>query len=186
MRRGLVAGAVSIMAMFGVTGIAQAQDPVPAPEFTPPPAFVPPSPAPVVDVASAEAFTENYADRNAARFLRTDRRSVRVLDANAACLEHPVVVDRFGCVFTLRALTIERRSSGWDDWGHKGHSSKNRRDGDHGRKRDRRPRFRIRTFGCLGLLSVQGGPTVTPSGTLRALDCVRVRNADIVAPEPVA
>ena len=175
MRRTFAVAVVAVASLFAYTGVAVAQDPAPDQEL--PPAFAPPVIAPVVDVAGAEAFAENYADRNAARFLRTDRRRVRVLDANAACLEHPVVQYRFGCVFTLRALTFERSRGHWS------RASKAR--GDDPRKH-RRPRIRVRTFGCLGLLSVQGGPAVTPSGILRAIDCVRVRNGDYTAPEPVA
>jgi hypothetical protein len=175
----LVAGAVSIMAMFGITGVGLAQDPAPDQEL--PPAFAPPVPAPVVDVDTAAAFAEGYATRNAWRYLRENPRRVRVVDANAACLAHPVIADRYGCVFTLRALVLDRRHRGWDKWGHS--SKYHRRGGDHG-KRDRRPRFRIRTYGCLGLATVIGG--ANPQGITRFVECARVPRGDVVAPEPVA
>lgn len=128
-----------------------------------PPEFAPPTPAPVVDVDSANAFAKVYAAKNAARFLNTDRRRVRVVDVNSACLQHPVVLTRFGCVFTLRAAVIQRRG-GWN-WGHA--SSKRR--GHHPQ-----PRVRVRNFGCLGLIRIDGGPDVTPTVTLRDINCVRV------------
>ena len=114
MRRALLLAALMAVSLFALGGVAQAQDP-PAPDQTLPPSFVPPAPAPVTDVDSAEAFATGYAERNAWRFLRQSPRRVRVIDANAACLEHPVVALRFGCVFTVRALVIQRRH-GW--WGH--------------------------------------------------------------------
>ena len=104
-----------------------------------------------------------------------------MLDVNAACLQHPVVATRFGCVFTLRALVI-RRNRGWDGWDHHGHE-----DAQPASKRGgkpRRPRFRIRTVGCLGALRINGGPGVTPTATVPFIDCVRVRNGDYEAPEP--
>ena len=177
MRRVLLVVAVAAISMLALGGVAQAQDP-PAPDQTLPPSFVPPAPpAEVVDVAGAEAFAEGYADDNANRFLRQRSRNVRVIDADAACLQNPAVATRFGCVFTLRALVIERRG-GW--WGHD-----SRRGDDHSKK-NRRPRFRIRQYGCLGLLSVVGGPGVEPQGILRNVECRRVPRGDLVAPEPVA
>ena len=111
MRRVLLLVAVAAVSMLAFGGVAQAQDP-PAPDQTLPPTFQPPGPAPVTDVASAEAFATSYATRNAWRFLRESPRRVRVVDAAARCLAHPVVADRYGCVFTLRALVIQRRH-GW-------------------------------------------------------------------------
>ena len=93
---------------------------------------------------------------------------------NAACLQHPVTLTRFGCVFTLRALVIQRRH-GW--WGHKARSA--------GGKHKPRPRFRIRTYGCLGLARIDGGPGVTPTVTVPLVDCQRVPRGDFTAPEPV-
>ena len=178
MRRVCVMAAVAATSLFALGGVAQAQDP-PAPDQTLPPSFQPPAPAPVTDVDSAEAFAEGYADRNAWRFLRTSPRRVRVIDADAACLENPAVALRFGCVFTLRALVIER-SRGW--WGHdnKYRASSRRGDDDRGHKRHRR--FRIRQYGCLGLLTVIGGPT--PQGILRNVECARIPRGDFTAPEP--
>jgi len=178
MRRSLAAAAAAVsMLAVGATP-ALAGDP--APDQTLPPAFAPPAPAPVTDVATAEAFAQDYAARNANRFLGSDRRRTRVFDAQARCLEHPVVADRFGCVFTLRAATWDRGR----DRGHYARKASTRGD-DHGNRGRRDRRVRVRQFGCLGLLSVIGGPTVTPTATLRAIDCVRVPRGDYNAPEPV-
>ena len=172
MRRALAAAALAAAAVLAMGGTAQAQDP-PAPDQTLPPSFVPPAPAPVTDVAGAEAFAEGYADRNAWRFLRNSPRRTRVIDADAACLENPARALRFGCVFTLRALTIER-SRGW-------HGYPSSRGDDHGKKH-RRPRVRIRQYGCLGLLTVIGGPA--PQGILRNVECARIPRGDLNVPEP--
>ena len=140
-----------------------------------------PAPTPVTDVESAEAFAEGYADRNAWRFLRQRPRSVRVIDAEARCLAHPVIADRYGCVFTLRALVIQRRQGWWH--GSKGHDSKrgyaSSRRGDD-RKRHRR--FRVRQYGCLGALTVVGG--TSPQGIVRFVECARVPRRDLTVPEP--
>ena len=181
MRRTLAVAAVAAVSLFASTGVALAGDPAPDQEL--PPAFVPPTPAPVVDDATAAAFAERYAARNAPRFLNQDRRRVRVVDTNAACLEHPIIADRFGCVFTVRAL-VAFRNRGWDGWDdHNKATPASTRGGDHGRRHHRR--FRIRTYGCLGALTVVGGPTVTPSGILRFVECARAPRGDYVAPEPV-
>ena len=181
MHRFIVAAFVAVAAMFGITGVAAGQDPAPEQPIVPP-AFAPPGPAPVTDVATAEAFAESYAARNASRYLRTDRRRVRVLDANAACLAHPVLANRYGCVFALRALTIQR-SRGWDGWDKRPVATpSSRRGGDHGDRHHGR-RFRIRTFGCLGLATVIGG--AAPQGITRFVECARVPRGDLVAPEPV-
>ena len=172
MRR-VVTAVVAAASLCVMGGVAQAQPPA-EPDQTLPPAFAPPEPAPVTDVATAEAFAEGYAARNASRFLDQRRRNTRVIDAEARCLEHPVIVDRFGCVFTLRALVIQRRHGWW-------------KSGPHSAKTDppdRRRRFRIRTYGCLGALSVVGG--AEPQGILRFVECRRVPRGDLVAPEPVS
>ena len=176
MRKVLVAAvAASSLLMVGA-GPAMAQDPPKSDEV--PPAFVPPTPGPVVDEASAEAFAEDYADDNARRFLRSDRRRVRVIDANARCLASPIVETRFGCVFTLRALVISR-SRGWDGWGHKARAS-----GKRGDDRRRHRRFRVRQYGCLGALTIDGGPTVTPTVQVRFVECARIPRGDREVVEP--
>jgi hypothetical protein len=176
MRRTLAAvAATASMLAVGATP-ALAGDP--APDQTLPPAFVPPTPAPVTDTTSAEAFAKLYAARNASRFLRSDGRRTRVFDVNAACLEHPVIATRFGCVFTLRAAVWSGSRRGRDD--HHGYPARVRSRGGHDR------RVRVRNYGCLGLLSVTGGPGVTPTATVRAIDCVRVPRGDYNAPEPTA
>lgn len=174
MRRTLAVAAVTVAACLGFTGVVAAQDPA---EPVVPPAFVPPGPAPVTDVATAEAFAESYATRNAWRYLRQSPRRVRVLDANAACLAHPVTADRYGCVFTLRAAVIFR-SRGWSGWDkHRPVATPTSRGGKH-----HKPRFRIRQYGCLGLATVIGG--ANPQGITRFVECVRVPRSDITAPEP--
>ena len=169
MRRALLMAALAAISVLALGGVAQAQDP-PAPDQTLPPSFAPPAPAPVTDVASAEAFATGYASRNAWRFLRQSPRRVRVIDAAARCLEHPVIAARFGCVFTLRALVIERRH-GW-----RGYHSKS------GPPKRSRSRVRIRRFGCLGALTVVGG--AAPQGIVRFVECARVPRGDFTAPEP--
>jgi hypothetical protein len=182
MRRVLIGVAVAASSLLMFGGVAQAGDP-PA-EPTVPPAFSPPVVAPVVDTDSAEAFAENYADDNARRFLRERRRNrVRVIDVNAACLQSPILETRFGCVFTLRALVINRQR-GWDGWGHSSKARHSSKRGDD-KRRHHRPRFRIRNFGCLGFLRIDGGPTVEPTAQLIDVECARVPRDDIEAPEPV-
>jgi hypothetical protein len=174
--------ALLALSAFAVPGSALADDPPGVP-----PAFAPPVVTPVTDVASANAFAENYASDNARRFLNQDRRRVRVIDTNAACLQSPVLATRFGCVFTLKALVINR-VRGWDNWGHgdarsassRGHKGHKRHD------RERHQRFRVRSFGCLGFLRINGGPAVTPTAQLINVECARIpredRDVDEVTP----
>jgi hypothetical protein len=167
------------LAAFAVPGSALADDPPGIP-----PAFAPPVVTPVTDVTSANAFAEKYANDNAGRFLNSDRRRVRVIDTNAACLQSPIVDTRFGCVFTLKALVINR-VRGWDNWG-RGDSRSHPRarsagDGGHGHKRhdrERHQRFRVRSFGCLGFLRINGGPSVTPTAQLVNVECARIPRED--------
>lgn len=173
MRRTLALGAACLsMLLIGATGAQAADDPVP-------PAFSPPAPAPVTDVASAESFLEGYASDNARRFLRVNRSRVRVLDVEARCLQHPVTLTRYGCAFTLRALVIQRRHN-WRNWEH-GHSA---RKSGHGQPQPRH-RVRIRTFGCLGIARIDAPPAATPTVRIPLVDCQRVPRRDLVAPEPV-
>jgi len=179
MRRTLLTVALAAVSLFAVGGVAQAQEP---PVVPTPPAFAPPAPAPVTDVASAEAFTENYVTDNARRLLnQRDRRRVRVTNADASCLQSPFLVTRFGCVFTLRAFVIQR-NRGWDNWGHgdsRGRAASVR--GGHERHRH----FRVRRFGCLGFLRVDGGPAVTPTAQVIQVECRRIPREDITVDEPV-
>jgi len=162
------------LSLVGAVGTAQAQEDDPVP-----PAFAPPAPAPVTDADSAALFLEGYVADNARRFLRTDRRRVRVIDVNATCLQHPVTLTRYGCAFTLRALVIQRRHN-WRNWGH---GSKARTSGKRGEKP--RHRVRIRTFGCLGIARIDAPAAGTPTVRIPLADCVRVPRRDLVAPEPV-
>jgi hypothetical protein len=167
-RSTLIAG-LAATAALAVPSLALADDP--------PPAFAPPAPAPVVDNASAGAFAKIYVARNASSFLRQDRRRVRVVDAQASCLTSPFLATRFGCVFTLRAFVIQRRN-GWDNWGHDA-----RKSSQHGNKHRNR-HFRVRQFGCLGFLRINGGPAVTPSAQLVQVECARVPRGDSEIEEP--
>ena len=184
MRRACLTAAITAVSLFAFGGVALADDPPGVP-----PAFAPPAVSPVTDVPSANAFAENYAERNAARFLGQDRRRVRVTDTNAACLPSPIVDTRWGCVFTLKALVITR-NRGWDNWGqgdarsasvrgHKGH----KHDRNHNRHQEH---FRVRSFGCLGFLRINGGPSVTPTAELVNVQCARIPREDRTLTEDVA
>lgn len=183
MRRVLIVAAVAASSLLIGGGVAQAQTP---PDGDLPPAFAPPVVAPVVDVDSAADFAENFATDNAGDFLGENGRRVRVLDANATCLEHPAVADQFGCIFTLQAAVIQRDR-------HRGHSSRRHHSrhvtrhvrghsGHHPQPQPRR--VRVRFFGCIGALRITGGPTVTPTAEVSFSDCVRIRRSDIMVPEP--
>jgi hypothetical protein len=171
MRRLLVPAALA--AVMLVPASALAGDP---PVTDPPPEFVAPTPSPVVDNDTAAAFVKVYIARNSARILGQDRRRVRVLNVDSACLTSPVLATRFGCVFTLRAAVIQR-SHGWD-WGHDARASSKR--GGHRRNRH----VRVRNFGCLGSLRINGGPSVTPTVTNLEFECARIPRDDttVVAP----
>jgi hypothetical protein len=157
------------------------------PPVTPaPPEFAPaPAPQSVTDVPSANAFVKAYVARQAAEQLRTQRNRVRVLDVQSSCLQSPLLDTRFGCVFTLRAAVINRRG-GWDYWrGHDRARSASVRGGDDRRgNRNRHRRFRVRVIGCLGGLTVNGGPTVTPTVQVRFLECARIAREDSEAVAP--
>lgn len=168
MRRTIIVAAVAAASLL-VPGTAMAGNP--APDQTLPPAFVPPTPAPVVDNDTAGAFARLYVARNASRFIGSDRRRTRVLDVNAACLTHPVIATRFGCVFTLRAAVFSGRSHGY--------SARVKSRSGHGTRR-----VRVRNFGCLGALTINGGPTVQPVAQVRFVECARVPRGDYNAPEP--
>jgi hypothetical protein len=179
MRRVVLLAALAATSLFAFGSIAMAQDDPPA---DPPPAeFAPPTPGPVTDNASAGAFAKLYVAQHVRDLIGTDRRRIRLLDANAACLQSPVLDTRFGCVFTLRALVISRRH-GWD-WSNssRAHSSGQGRR-DHGRGHNRR--FRVRQVGCLGFLRINGGPAVTPTAEVVNVECARIPNQDreVVAP----
>ena len=182
MRRTCLTVAIAAMSVFALGGVAQATEPPGVP-----PAFAPPVVAPVVDVPSANAFAENYASDNARRFLNQDRRRVRVIDTNASCLQSPIVDTRFGCVFTLNALVIQR-NRGWDNWGHG--DSRGRSASLHHSKRGHRghhqERFRVRQFGCLGFLRINGGPAVTPTAQVVNVECARIPRGDRQITEDVA
>lgn len=179
MRRVVLFAALAATSLFAFGSVALAQDDPPAPP--PPPEFAPPTPGPVVDNDSAGAFTKLFVLRNADRLSRSPRIRVRVLNVESSCLQSPFLDTRFGCVFTLRALLIQRRH-GWD-WGNdsRAHSASQR--GDHRRGRHNR-RFRVQAIGCLGFLRVDGGPSVTPTAQVVQVECRRIQRDDreVVAP----
>jgi len=168
------------LAALAVPGAALAQEP---PVVPVPPAFAPPAPAPVTDVESAQAFTEDYVTDHAAQFLNQNHRRVRVTDAQAACLQSPFLATRFGCAFTLKALVIQR-NRGWDNWGHGDSRNRGRAASVRG-GHERHRHFRVRRFGCLGFLRVDGGPAVTPTAQALSLECPRIPREDITVDEPV-
>jgi hypothetical protein len=87
-----------------------------------------PLPTRVTDEASAETFAQAYVIRNGARiagvvnqfngrddFNGRDNRSrnrtrVTVSDAASACLQHPVIAARFGCIVRFNVAVNEERS----------------------------------------------------------------------------
>jgi hypothetical protein len=162
---------------LAIPAAALGQDDPPADPV--PPEFAPPAPAPVVDVDSANAFAKLYVARNARDILRIDRRRVIVRDVQSSCLQSPILDTRFGCVFTLKALVIQRRH-GWD-WGRDSRAHSAGKRGDH-RRHNRR--FRVRSFGCLGFLRIDGGPTATPTATVVNVECARIprEDRDVIAP----
>jgi hypothetical protein len=176
MRRVVLFAALAATSLFAVSGVALAGGHEP-PVTEPPTAVTLPAPAPVVDTDTAAAFTKIYVARNAARFLGQDRRRVRVLDVASACLQSPILATRFGCVFTLRASVLVRSS--WDNWGRSArvHST---RGGHHPQPRH----IRARNFGCLGELTIDGGPSVTPTAQVRFLQCARIPRDDITVVAP--
>ena len=100
---------------------------------------------------------------------------------------------RFGCVFTLKALVISR-NRGWDQWGHgdsRSHGRSHARaagDGGPSHKRhdrNRHQRFRVRAFGCLGFLRINGGPTATPTAEVVNVQCSRIQREDRTVDENV-
>lgn len=181
MRRTVLTAALAAVSLFAMGGLAQAQEP---PVVPVPPEFAPPAPAPVVDADSAGAFAKLYVAQHAGDLLRQrDRHRVRVLDVDAACLQSPILATRFGCVFTLKALVIQRKH-GWDNWGHGDSRNRGRAASVRG-GHERHRHFRARRFGCLGFLRIDGGPTVTPTATVINVECARIPRDDITVDEPI-
>ena len=169
MRRALTLAVLAAISLFALGGVAQAQTARARPDVAA--GVPPPAPAPVTDVATAEAFAEGYAARNASRFLAAPR-NVRTIDAKPRCLAHPVIADRYGCVFTLRALVIQRGRL------------VARPPTPRPARPSASPRSGSARYGCLGALTVVGG--AAPQGIVRFVECSRVPRGDLVAPEPVA
>jgi hypothetical protein len=138
---------------------------------------VTPLPTQVTTEAEANTFVRALIIRNADRVshiagLRGDRGRQRVTlsDITTACLQHPVVLTRFGCIFRFNAevRTNDRRGHG-DRHYTRAHASGGG-DDDWGR-RDRN-RDRVRSLGCLGALRINGGVGVTPTVNVSFVDCV--------------
>ena len=47
------------------------------------------------------------------------------------------------------------------------------------------PRFRVRAFGCLGFLRINGGPTATPTAEVVNVQCSRIQREDREVTEDV-
>ena len=133
----------------------------------------------VTTEADANAFTRAYVLRNTGRLVgqdlrdgRRDRRAT-VSDLATACLQHPVALSRFGCVFRFR---VEIRDNDRRDNGRARVASRDPdgRDRDWDR-RDRR-RDRVQNLACLGGLRINGGPGSLPSAQVTFVDCVRDRD----------
>jgi hypothetical protein len=139
-----------------------------------------PLPTRVTDEASAETFAQAYVIRNGARiagvvnqfngrddFNGRDNRSrtrtrVTVSDAASACLQHPVIAARFGCIVRFNVAVNEERSYA-------------RLARVHSNPRPQ-PVARVRNIGCLAALRINGGPSVTPSVSVAFADCVQRRS----------
>jgi len=141
-----------------------------------------PLPTRVTDEASANTFAQAYVIRNGARIANVDqfngrdngrddygrdnrsrtRTRVTVSDAASACLQHPVIASRFGCIVRFNVAVSEERSYA-------------RSARVHGNPRPQ-PVARVRNIGCLAALRINGGPSVTPSVTVAFADCVQRRS----------
>lgn len=152
----------------------------------PAPVTLPSPPSAVTDNDTAGAFARLFVARNVRVIIQQggagnfDRRRVRTTAVDASCLQSPVLATRFGCVFTLRAAVILRRSHGWDDWGNSASAASTR--GGHQRNR----RFRVRNIGCLGFLRINGGPSVTPTAQVLNVECARIPRDDTTVVEPTS
>jgi hypothetical protein len=126
-----------------------------------------PLPTSVTDEASANTFAQAYVLRNAARIADVDLRSSRsrsrvtVSDVASACLQHPVVASRFGCIVRFNIAVSEERNRTYSR--------------GHGHNPLPTP-VRTRSLGCLAALRISGGPSVTPSVTVAFADCVQRRS----------
>jgi hypothetical protein len=143
-----------------------------------PPAFVP---TPVVTEADANTFARAYILRNGGGLAgvnlrdngrdngrdnwRNNRNRVTVSDVVASCLQHPVVLTRFGCI-TRFNVSVRDDGRGYS----RAHAAKT-----HGRNPVPTPQ-RVRSLGCLAALRINGGPSVTPSVSVAFADCVQRRS----------
>lgn len=135
-------------------------------------------PSRVTDISGAEAFTLAYIRRHADDLVNNDlvgnddngfrsRVRARVLESEAACLDNPGLLTEFGCAFTARIRVGQDRPYV-------------RSSRAHGVRPQPQPiQRRARTFGCLGLLHIEGGPSVTPTATVDFADCVRLRSGTV-------
>lgn len=167
--RKFIAG-LCVVGALAVPAVAQAGD-----RDYPPP-FPTPLPSSVTDEASANTFARAYVLRNAGSIARVNLGDNRgrfqrstVSDVASACLQHPVVAARFGCIvrFNINIRDNDRRGDRFS-------RSSVRRGGHDGDDWDRRNRSRDRdrSLGCLAALRISGGPSVTPSVTVAFADCV--------------
>jgi hypothetical protein len=147
--------------------------PAPAQPIATPPAFVP---TPVTTEAQANAFATAFVLRNGASIAGVNQsnyrhtRRVSVSDVASACLQHPVVAARFGCIVRFN-VTVRDNDRRGHYYSHARSASKGGGDDDGWDRRDQR-RDRVRSLGCLAALRITGGPNVTPTATVAFSDCV--------------
>lgn len=175
MRRLLVPAALLAALALPSAALAGGHTPPPVVNPTPPPVVTPTPPAPdqglpvpvppafVTTLPEANLFARYIAITRAGDFIGEGRHRVRVTQADTSCLQSPAEAGLFGCVFALRVSSVDR-GHGWDART----ARKSSRRG-HGN-----PRPRVRNFGCLGELTIQGGVGVTPSAAIRFIRCARL------------
>jgi hypothetical protein len=148
----------------------------------------PPPPAPVTlptsvtNETEANNYVRAYVALNVGNITQTnlqgrfDRGHRRVTLSNiaTACLQHPVVAARFGCVFRFNVEIRDNDRSGRNDRGYrrfKGGGDDNDNWGNwNGRDRNR---DRVQNLGCLGAIRINAGPGATPVAQVVFADCVR-------------
>jgi hypothetical protein len=132
----------------------------------------PPAPTPVTTEAQANAFATAFVLRNGGSIAGVNQsnyrhtRRVSVSDVASACLQHPVVAARFGCIVRFNVSVRDNDRRGDRNY----HSSRRGGDDDWDRRDSRRDR--VRSLGCLAALRIVGGPSVTPTATVAFADCV--------------
>jgi hypothetical protein len=136
-------------------------------------------PTTVTNETQANTYANAYVIKNAGTIAGIDTssrwnsvRRITVSDVATACLQHPVVAARFGCIvrFNLAVRDNDRRGRNDYRFHFRAHSSSGRGGDDDWGRRDR-SRDRVRSFGCLAALRIVAGPGVTPATTVAFADC---------------